>query len=206
MRLSNFFATATLLFISVSAQAFTKLGVAEKPFIGDDTSIKNEVLFFFNYNCEACFQFEPYLEAWEEKAPEGTSIKSVPIDVNESWEWATKLHFYAKKLNPELTRKDIYDTSFVQQYKVLSREDITAVLVETVRAPSRVIDRVIDKSDISTFLDKSNELKARFNVIGTPTLVLNVVGKGVYKIQPDETMTYPEMIQLTNGIIAFHQQ
>ncbi len=205
MKIAKLIGILTLLFCAQS-QAFTKLGVSDKSFIASDESIENEVLFFFNYNCEACFQFEPYLESWEENIPANTVVKSVPIDVHPSWEWATKLHFYAKKIKPNITRKDIYQTSFIQQYKVTSREDITAVLLENVRVPPKAIDRVLEDTDISPYLQKSEELKKKFNVVGTPTLVLNVVNKGVYKIQPDETMTYPEMIQVANGIIAYHQQ
>lgn len=182
---------------------YHKYPALEKPLLSSDIELKYEVLYFFNYNCPSCFEFEEVVENWEKNMPPNTALKSVPTIVHKEWEWAAKMHFYAKKMSPAFSRSSIYSTDTIQNYTINSMEDMVATLSSELNVPATAIERVVSKFDASPLMRKSEELASMFEVVGTPTLVLNAVGKGVYKIQPNNVLTYKQMMQLVNGIIAY---
>ena len=185
---------------------YEKFEAHESTFLSTNKDVDYEVLYFFNYNCPSCLEFEETVAYWQDNMPENTELKSIPTAVHVEWEWATKLHFFAKKMNPELTRKTIFNTPTLQSYVISTKDDMIATLADELNLPIGAIERTVSKVDVSPMMEKSRELAAKFNVIGTPTLVLNAVGKGVYKVQPNNFLTYKQMMQLVNGIIAYHNK
>lgn len=212
--LIKLFSTFTLCFcalISTNSIAKTvedpilyhKYPALDSAILSANKELKYEVLYFFNYNCPSCFEFEEVVENWEKNIPPNTALKSVPTIVHKEWEWAAKMHFYAKKMSPNFTRSSIYNTDTIQKHTIYSMEDMVSTLSWELNVPAKAIERVVSKFDVDPLMKKSEDLANMFDVVGTPTLVLNAVGKGVYKIQPNNVLTYKQMMQLVNGIIAY---
>ncbi len=173
--------------------------------ISKTEGLKYEVLYFFNYNCPSCLEFEEVISNWEQNIPKYTELKSIPTTVFDGWQWSSKMHFYAKKLSPEMTRKKLFNSETIQSFTVTSKSEMVTTLATEMGLPHSVIERTIDKVDVEPMMKLSNDLVEKFDVMGTPTLIVNVIGKSVYKVQPNNYFTYPQMMQLVNGIIAYHE-
>jgi thiol-disulfide isomerase/thioredoxin len=195
--------------VSVSAfgtELYTNLGEKSGNEFPLKDGQKHELLLFFNYNCPSCLEFENYFELYEKNAPDSLSIKSIPTKVIEDWEWANRLHYYAKVIDPSITRLKLYNTDFIKSHVVKSHEDLVIALTQITGLSSDSVETVIETQNVSGFEEQAAKLAEKYEVIGTPSLVLNIDNGNSYRIQPNGSLTYQQLIQVANGLVAFHDQ
>lgn len=191
---------------SIANEMYANLGDTGGAVFNLNESQKYELILFFNYNCSSCFEFEKYFETYENNAPKVVSIKSVPTKVVDGWEWANKLHYYSKIIDPSKTRLEMYKTDFIQKHTVKSKEDLLIALTEISGIDRSGIETLVETQDVSMYEKSAENLAKKYQVIGTPTLILNVKNGGSYRIQPNGKLTYPQLIQIANGLVAYNEQ
>ncbi|WP_210498535.1 hypothetical protein [Vibrio crassostreae] len=167
--------------------------------------VSYEVLFFFNYNCSACYSFEKNISIWEDNLPPKTALKSIPFSAKKGWEWADRFHFYSNKIDRNLSRKSIFESEVVQRSTITSEQDLLAALASIHNISNDKAKAFYQEIAIGKFENIAKGLATKYNVYGTPSLVLNVKGGQVYRVQPNGQLTYEQMVQVVNGLIAFHE-
>lgn len=187
---------------------FTDSGTSDGPIFEEKS--KFEVLFFFNYNCSACLAFEPYVESWEQNLPKETKLYSVPFKAKKDWEWANKFHYIAKTIDSKKSRADIFSEPFINENLIVSKSDLDLanqnILNLTPQQSLSLIEAIdTDGSFLNNHIGEGISLAEKFKVNGTPTLVLNVSGNKWYKVEPNGELTYSQLIQVVNGLIAYHK-
>lgn len=187
---------------------FTDSGQSDGPVFEEKS--KYEVLFFFNYNCSACLTFEPYIESWESNLPKETKLYSIPFKAKQDWEWANKLHYLVKTLNDKKSRADIFNEPFVKENLIVSRSDLNIANQKILKLTEEESNSLIEAIDtegsfLNNHLVRAVKLAEKYKVNGTPTLVLNISGNKWYKVEPNGELTYAQLIQVVNGLIAYHK-
>jgi len=164
---------------------------------------KVEVLEFFWYNCPHCNDFEPHLEQWLSRKPEGVEFAQVPVIFMERDgrpNAAGKLHaetFYSLELIGKLKalhgvifnaihgQRIPLDTPAAME-KFLAEKGIDAEQFRNTRQSFAVQTRV----------NRAIELAKRFGIDGVPNLVVG----GTYRTGP--TGSFEGMTQLVDFLIA----
>jgi protein dithiol oxidoreductase (disulfide-forming) len=156
----------------VSAAPEFKEGVEYKV-VNETASSKPEVTEFFSYVCSHCYSFEPLMEKLQERVPE-VQLKKVPVS------------FLGRELGPVLQRaygaavllkvEDkltpvIFDRIHRQKKMPNGLDDIKTLFVAN-GVEAKAFDGVINSFTLNGMVAQYDKSTERFNVRGTPTIVV----------------------------------
>ncbi|GAA3709118.1 thiol:disulfide interchange protein DsbA/DsbL [Oceanisphaera sediminis] len=156
----------------VSAAPEFKEGVEYKV-VNDVASSKPEVTEFFSYVCSHCYSFEPLMQKLQERVPQ-VQLKKVPVP------------FLGRELGPVLQRAygaavllkvedkltpAIFDRIHRQKKMPGDLDDIKSIFVANDVA-AKDFDGVINSFALNGMIAQYDKATERFNVRGTPTIVV----------------------------------
>lgn len=151
------------------ARPYQVLAPAQPIATGDQV----EIIEFFWYGCPYCFELQPPLEAWLRQKPPDTAFRRIPAVRSEKWEPHVRI-FYALAELGELERlhQKVYEAHHVEGLALSERE----VVVQW--AARHGIDReqwlaAYTSSRVTQGVDTARESTARYQVPGTPSLVVD---------------------------------
>ncbi|MBR9858196.1 MAG: thiol:disulfide interchange protein DsbA/DsbL [Gammaproteobacteria bacterium] len=156
----------------VSAAPEFKEGVEYKV-VNDVASSKPEVTEFFSYVCSHCYSFEPLMQKLQERVPE-VQLKKVPVaflgremgPVLQRAYGAAVLLKVEDKLTPA-----IFDQIHRQKKMPNGLGDIKAIFVAN-DVEAKDFDGVINSFALNGMIAQYDRATERFNVRGTPTIVV----------------------------------
>jgi protein dithiol oxidoreductase (disulfide-forming) len=76
-----------------------------------------EVVYFFYYGCQWCYQFEPYVDAWLSKKPVDVSFLRVPALRNSKWMTLTRAYYTYDAL-------DLLSRLHAKTFRAFHRDDV----------------------------------------------------------------------------------
>ncbi|MFP2769267.1 thiol:disulfide interchange protein DsbA/DsbL [Oceanisphaera sp. KMM 10153] len=156
----------------VNAAPEFKEGVEYKV-VNETASSKPEVTEFFSYVCSHCYSFEPLMEKLQERLPE-VQLKKVPVS------------FLGRELGPVLQRAYgaavllkvddkltpvIFDRIHRQKKMPGGLDDIKTIFVAN-GVEAKAFDGVINSFALNGMVAQYDKATERFNVRGTPTIVV----------------------------------
>lgn len=156
----------------VSAAPEFKEGVEYKV-VNEVASSKPEVTEFFSYVCSHCYSFEPLMQKLQERVPE-VQLKKVPVaflgremgPVLQRAYGAAVLLKVEDKLTPA-----IFDQIHRQKKMPNGLGDIKAIFVAN-DVEAKDFDGVINSFALNGMIAQYDRATERFNVRGTPTIVV----------------------------------
>ncbi|GHA28229.1 thiol:disulfide interchange protein DsbA/DsbL [Oceanisphaera arctica] len=163
---------ALLLAPLASAAPEFKEGV-EYTVVNETASSKPEVTEFFSYVCSHCYSFEPLMEKLQERVPE-VQLQKVPVS------------FLGREMGPVLQRAYgaavllkvddkltpvIFDQIHRQKKMPNGLDDIKAIFVAN-GVEAKAFDGVINSFALNGMVAQYDKATERFNVRGTPTIVV----------------------------------
>ena len=163
---------ALLLAPLVSAAPEFKEGVEYKV-VNETASSKPEVTEFFSYVCAHCYSFEPLMAKLQERVPE-VQLNKVPVP------------FLGRELGPVLQRAygaavllkvedkltpAIFDRIHRQKKMPNGLDDIKEIFVAN-GVEAKDFDGVINSFALNGMVGQYDKATERFNVRGTPTIVV----------------------------------
>lgn len=156
----------------VSAAPEFKEGVEYKV-VNEVASSKPEVTEFFSYVCSHCYSFEPLMQKLQERVPE-VQLKKVPVaflgremgPVLQRAYGAAVLLKVEDKLTPA-----IFDQIHRQKKMPNGLGDIKAIFVAN-DVEAKDFDGVINSFALNGMIAQYDKATERFNVRGTPTIVV----------------------------------
>jgi thiol-disulfide isomerase/thioredoxin len=132
-----------------------------------------EVLYFFNYNCFSCFLLQPYISSWENTLKkENVRFEKISVDVKETWEFTTTLHFLMKILKFKHFENEVFNEIHHKQRKFLSNKDVLYFLENKYNLDVRAIKLTNNMRRLKYILNKSSEIKNRLEIEETPVIVI----------------------------------
>jgi thiol:disulfide interchange protein DsbA len=153
-----------------------------------------EVVEFFAYSCIHCFNFEPLLEDWEKRKPEGAVLRRVPVAFSPAFVPMQRLYYTLEAMN-------LVGRLHAQVFKAIhvDRLPLTTPAPITDWVARQGVDRnrfseVFNHADTLKKAEQAAMLQDAYGVEGTPAM--GVAGRFYIPGQGPKTLT------ITNYLIG----
>ena len=192
------FAAVAALSTSLAAQEQYQEGVHYdliEPAIHTGSSDRVVVTEFFSYGCGHCYNFEPLLESFESRLPEGVVVQRTPViwDNNSGMKLLAKTYYAVEVLNVfEPVHGAVFDTIHRQRKRLSSPEAVRAVFVDN-GVDAKDFDRAFGSFGIDSMVRQAAARTEGARVQGTPSLMVN----GKYRIDTQQAGSQTNMLKIT---------
>lgn len=167
-----------------------------------ETGDKIEVVDFFWYGCPYCNALQPALAAWDQRKPADVVLRRIPVILRDTWAPHARI-FYTLEAVGEIERLHprVYYGYHVEELP-MSKPDVMAEW-----AAKNGIDRqkwldAYSSPEVERKVQRAKELTRRYNVQGTPTLVVD----GHYLTSGNMAETLPGVIPILEDLVRMARQ
>jgi len=160
-----------------------------------------EVAEIFWYGCNHCYDFDPYVENWLGKIPEGVTFVRVPA----VWNPLVKLHARAFYTAQALGKGDEMHASFFREIHVnqntLGSEGALREFFGRYGVSSEEFKSAFDSLGVFTKLQRAEKLAQRYRVSSVPMIVVN----GKYTTSASQTGGYDALMDVINDLVLLEK-
>jgi len=175
--------------------------VPAQPTIGGADKI--EVAEFFWYGCGHCYEFEPYINKWNESLPANVRLVRIPA----TWNPLVKLHaqlYYTEETlvengkiaDPAGFRAGVFN-EYHRRGNRLTSVDSIRELFERQGVSAEDFDATWGSFGVAQKLRRAQDLARRYGISGVPAMVVN----GKYRLGKSDTGTYPVLLEVVDELI-----
>lgn len=162
------------------------------------TGAQIEVLEVFSYACSHCAHLEPTMEAWRKNMPKNAKFTALPAIFQESWAVYARAYYAAEQLNiVEKTHGPLFKAIYEQNKKFTSVDDM-ANWYAAYGVTAKQFTDAFTAQGMEAKLKRAMELTPRYEVAGTPTLVID----GKYSFDVTSAGGMEKVPALLNFLIA----
>ena len=192
--------TAAVVFMSsvgVVAQEQYEEGVHYEliePAIHTGVSDRVVVTEFFSYGCGHCYNFEPLLESFDARLPDGVMLQRTPViwNNNPSMKLLAKTYYAVEVLDVfEPVHGAVFNAIHRQRKRLSSPEAVKAVFVENGVSDSD-FDRAFGSFGIDSMVRQAAARTEGARINGTPSLMVN----GKYRIDTRQAGSQANMLKI----------
>ena len=189
------FAAVAALSTGAAAQEQYQKGVhydVIEPAIHTGISDRVVVTEFFSYGCGHCYNFEPLLESFESRLPEGVVVQRTPViwNNNPGLKLLAKTYYAVEVLDVfEPVHGAVFKTIHRQRKRLSSPEAVRAVFVEN-GVDAKDFDRAFGSFGIDSMVRQAAARTEGARVQGTPSLMVN----GKYRIDTRQAGSQANML------------
>lgn len=191
---------AGMLSASALAQPFqegTHYDTIDRPDVDDNDGVI-EVVEVFSYMCPHCGNFQPYVDAWHEKLPEGVSFRRVPVSFNPAWDAFARAYYTAEVLDLlDQSHNSLFAALHQERRAIRTMDDLTEFHAEYGIDAERFASTA-KSFPVESKMRMGNASIAKWQIRSTPTLVID----GKYRVSPRRGGTFDEMLQVADWLIA----
>ncbi len=163
-----------------------------------DTPGKVEIVDVFWYGCPHCYSFLPYMESFQERAPDYVEVRRMPAIFRQNWEIHARAYYTALLLNAvEATHRPLFEAIHESQRPMDTRESLREFFVAR-GVDGEAFDKTFDSFAVETMLRKSQVMQGRYGVRGTPSVIVN----GKYRVSASLAGGYEQMMQVAEALAA----
>ena len=192
--------TAAFVFMSsvgVVAQEQYEEGVHYEliePAIHTGVSDRVVVTEFFSYGCGHCYNFEPLLESFDARLPDGVMLQRTPViwNNNPGMKLLAKTYYAVEVLDVfEPVHGAVFNAIHRQRKRLSSPEAVKAVFVENGVSDSD-FDRAFGSFGIDSMVRQAAARTEGARINGTPSLMVN----GKYRIDTRQAGSQANMLKI----------
>jgi len=155
---------------------------------------KVEVVEVFSYGCIHCAQFAPLADKLAKQLPAGVEFKLLPAPFSAEWLPYARAYYAAKQMGVvERTHLKLFDAKFGQHYPINSLDELADFYAREGVDRAEFM-RIATSPEITAKLKSDLELIQKWQVDGTPTIVVN----GKYRVAA--VHSYDEMSAVTQWL------
>ena len=190
-------AVVAALSTGVAAQEQYQQGVHYEliePAIHAGISDRVVVTEFFSYGCGHCYNFEPLLESFESRLPDGVVVQRTPViwNNNPGMKLLAKTYYAVEVLDVfEPVHGAVFNTIHRQRKRLSSPEAVRAVFVEN-GVDAKDFDRAFGSFGIDSMVRQAAARTEGARVQGTPSLMVN----GKYRIDTRQAGSQANMLKI----------
>ncbi len=165
-----------------------------EPAIHTGISDRIVVTEFFSYGCGHCYNFEPLLESFESRLPEGVVVQRTPViwNNNPGLKLLAKTYYAVEVLDVfEPVHGAVFNTIHRQRKRLSSLEAVRAVFVEN-GVDAKDFDRAFGSFGIDSMVRQAAARTEGARVQGTPSLMVN----GKYRIDTRQAGSQANMLKI----------
>ena len=160
-----------------------------------------EVAEIFWYGCNHCYNFDPYVENWLEKKPDGVSFVRVPA----VWNPLVKLHARAFYTAEALGKGEEMHTPFFREIHVrqnlLESEASLREFFGRFGVSADEFKAAFDSFAVHTKLQRAETLAQRYRVSSVPMIVVN----GKYTTSASATGGYDGLMEVIDELVSMEK-
>ena len=160
---------------------------------------KVEVVEMFSYACIHCFNFDPYVKAWQAKQADDVDFHLVPAVFNSDWERLAQAFYTAESLG---VREDVHERMFegihsrnedLRQAEILA--PIFADLADVDEADFNAAHRSFS---VRSRVQQAKALIRAYKVTGVPMMIVN----GKYRVDGRMAGGNAKMLEVVDFLVA----
>ena len=176
--------------------------VPTQPTLGGADKI--EVAEFFWYGCSHCYDFEPFVNRWNETKPANVRFVWIPATWNNVLKLHAKLYYTEEVLVRNGVIKDgaAFRDAVFQEYhrrgNRLMRDAAIQKLFERFGVEAEEFERTWNSFEVAQKLRVAEDLARRYSIASVPTMVVN----GKYRTGGVEAGSYPRLLEVIDELIA----
>lgn len=156
---------------------------------------KVEVTEVFSYGCIHCAQFAPVAEKLRKQLPAGVKFELLPAPFNSEWLPFARAYYAARQLGAvERTHLALFVAKFGQNYPINSMDELADFYAREGVDRAEFM-RIATSAETTARLKSDLELIRKWQVDGTPTIVVN----GKYRVAA--VHSYDEMAAVTQWLV-----
>jgi thiol:disulfide interchange protein DsbA len=157
----------------------------------------------FSYLCNHCATFEPYMQSWKTRKPEGVVLKRIPVEFGRAiWSLYARAYVTADLLGvAEESHVAMMDSLWKERRQMRSMEEIAEFYAAYGVDPEKF---VATSKSFAVDMRMKNEQKAvrEAGVSGTPAMIVN----GKYRISAGGAVSdYDQMLDIVDALVAREQ-
>lgn len=176
--------------------------VPTQPTVGGSDKI--EVAEIFWYGCAHCYDFEQFVNRWEEGKPANASFVRIPA----TWNPLVKLHaqlYYTEEVlvnsgkiaEPEQFRNAVFAEYHRRGNRLASIDAIQQLFVKH-GVSEDDFTKTWGSFEVSQKIRVADDLQRRYGITGVPAVVVN----GKYRSGAAEAGGYPQLLELVDELIV----
>ena len=152
----------------------------------------------FWYGCPHCFRFEPYVEKWSAKLPEGVVFEQVPSSLNPRWTEHARAYYSFQLMGAlEQTHRAFFDALHLKRQR-LNNVDTIAEFVAERGLDENAFREYYHSFPVDTLVRKNGQKERLYGHQGVPAVIVN----GKYLVSASLAGTNERMLQIMNFLIA----
>jgi len=156
-----------------------------------------EVVELFWYGCGHCYSFEPVLEAWLKKKPEGVSFKRIPAVFAQNWVPAARTFYAAAALGAtEKLHRPLFDAIHVDQRKLFDEDSLIKFAGE-VGIPEDEFRAAYDGMTIDGKVKQAMFATRDYQIDGVPSMIVN----GKYRVTASMAGSQKAMLKVVEFLV-----
>lgn len=156
---------------------------------------KVEVTEVFSYGCIHCAQFAPIAEKLRKQLPAGVTFKLLPAPFSAEWLPFARAYYAAKQLGViDRTHLALFAAKFGQNYPINSMDELADFYAREGVDRAEFM-RIATSTETTAKLKSDLELIRKWQVDGTPTIVVN----GKYRVAG--VHSYDEMAAVAQWLV-----
>lgn len=194
------------LFSTASAQpalyvAGTHYTELPAPVRTNDAS-KVEVLEVFWYGCGFCFQFQPLVENWAERAPDHVDFIRFPAIWNDLMKIHAQAYYTAESLGvADTLHEPIFNAINLQNNRLQNERQLAALFAEHGVTQEQFSD-AFSSFQVRTKVNQAERLMRDYQIRSTPNVIVN----GKYLVTSNDAIrTQQEMLEVVDFLVAREQ-
>ena len=165
-----------------------------EPTVHTGISDKVVVSEFFSYSCGHCFNFEPLLESFETRLPEGVVVQRIPViwNNNAGMKLLAKTYYAAQILDVlDPVHGAMFNAIHRQRKRIATPEAVRAVFVDNC-VDAKKFDRAFKSFGTDSMVRQAAARTEGARINGTPTLMVN----GKYRIDTRQAGGQANMLKI----------
>ncbi|HUV22822.1 MAG TPA: thiol:disulfide interchange protein DsbA/DsbL [Gammaproteobacteria bacterium] len=152
----------------------------------------------FWYGCPHCFRFEPYVEKWSAKLPEGVVFEQVPSSLNPRWTEHARAYYAFQLMGVlEQVHRDFFDAIHLKRQR-LNSVDTIAEFVADHGFDANAFREYYHSFPVDTLVRKSSQKERLYGHEGVPAVIVN----GKYLVSGSLAGSNERMIQIIDFLVA----
>ena len=152
----------------------------------------------FWYGCPHCFRFEPYVEKWSAKLPQGVVFEQLPSSLNPRWTEHARAYYSFQLMGQlEQTHRAFFDAIHLKRER-LNSVDTIAEFVSERGLDAKAFREYYFSFPVETQLRKNGQREKLYGHNGVPAVIVN----GKFLVSGALAGSNERMIQIMNFLVA----
>jgi protein dithiol oxidoreductase (disulfide-forming) len=152
----------------------------------------------FWYGCPHCFNFDPYLERWQETKADYVNFVRVPAVWNPLLQLHARAFYTAEALGKGAQMHGEFFREIHERGNMLDSKAKLQEFFGRFNVDATAFETTFDSFAVQAKLQRADELSRRYRIGSVPTLIVN----GKYTTDGGQTSGYDELLALVDELAA----